>query len=416
MAEQRSSGSGRASKQSDGAQASEKMQRPQEAAQEAADTAEEQANPEGAVEQGQQAAGQASQLASGAQGTVREELGSIVRDAALEVLGPVARQATKQAAQYAASKGPEIAKDTLLPKIQEAGGAGALAKGALSSVSDAGGGLMSKLGGGGGGGDSEARGTGKGRRLPVQESVDVAVPVETAYNQFTQFEDYPKFMFRVQKVEQKDDGHLEWQEKIWGIRRQWEAEITEQRPNERIVWKSTSGIDTTGVVTFHRLDDRLTRVQVNHDFQPQGLMEKTASGFRHSRRALKSDLMRFKAYIEMRDEETGAWRGRVEEGEVVEEEGAEQAESRDEEPESEYVSEEEYEAQEEPEGEEEYEPEEDSEHQAEPQASEEEPEEQEPEEEEPEEEQQPRRRRSAQQSSARRRSPARTRQRSGSRK
>jgi uncharacterized membrane protein len=356
--------------------------------------------------------------------TVRDELRSIIREAAIEVLGPVTRKATTAAAKYAVTKGPELAtktvapkvKDTLAPKIEEAGGPVQLAKGALSKVSGSGGGLLSKIGIGGDGADGN--GTGKGRRLPVQESVDVAVPLETAYNQFTQFEDFPKFMHRVEKVEQRDDAHLVWHENIWGIRREWEAEITDQRPNERIAWKSLSGTQTTGVVTFHALSDRLTRVEVNLDFQPQGLFEKTASGFRMSRRALRSDLMRFKAFLEMRDEETGAWRGRVEEGEAVEGPGAEEREEpeaeapvatepveeepEEEEPEAEEEEEPEAEEEEEPEAEEQEEPE--AEEEEEPEAEEEE----EPEaEEEPEEEGTGRRRRRV-----RRRSPARpTRQR-----
>jgi cobalamin biosynthesis protein CobT len=124
-------------------------------------------------------------------------------------------------------------------------------------------------------------------------------------------------MFRTEKVEQRDDTHLVWHEKIWGIRRQIEAEITEQRPNQRIAWKTDGGVESTGVVTFHELSDRLTRVMVTHDFQPHGVLEKTASGFRMSRRALRSDLMRFKAFIEMREEETGAWRERIDDGDVV---------------------------------------------------------------------------------------------------
>jgi hypothetical protein len=136
-----------------------------------------------------------------------------------------------------------------------------------------------------------------------------------------------------------------WQENIWGVRRSWEAEILEQRPCERIVWRSRGGPNTVGVVTFHRLSDRLTRIEINVDFQPHGLFEKTASGFRMSRRALKSDLMRFKAFTEMREEETGAWRGRIEEGEVVEAEGREEPEDdAREEPEAE--EEEEYEEEE----------------------------------------------------------------------
>jgi uncharacterized membrane protein len=340
--------------------------------------------------------------------TVRDELSSIVREAAIEVLGPVTRKATTAAAKYAVTKGPELAtktvapkiKDTVVPKIEEAGGAGQLAKGALSKVSGSGGGLLSKIGIGGGA--DEAEGTGKGRRLPVQESVDVAVPIETAYNQFTQFEDFPEFMHRVEKVEQRDDGHLVWHENIWGVRREWEAEITDQRPNERIAWKSLSGTQTTGVVTFHALSDRLTRIEVNLDFKPKGLLEKTASGFRMSRRALKSDLMRFKAFIEMKDEETGAWRGRIEEGEVVEEPGAEE---RDEtEAEAAEVTEpveEEAEEEEEPEAEEEEEPE--AEEEEEPEAEEPEAPEAE-EEEEPEAEEEPTRRPRRR---VRRRAPAR---------
>jgi uncharacterized membrane protein len=377
---------------------------------------------ESAQQVGQQQAGQLQQQAGQLQEvapserTVRDELRSIVREAALEVLGPVARKATTDAAKYAVSQGPRLAKDTVAPKIkdvmgpriEEAGGAGNLAKNALASVtgsegvlSKVGEGLLSKVGVGDG---ADALGTGKGRRLPVQESVDVAVPIENAYNQFTQFEEFPQFMHRVEKVEQRDDTHLVWHEKIWGVNRQWEAEITEQRPNERIAWKSLSGTATTGVVTFHSLSDRLTRIEVNLDFQPHGLFEKTASGLRMSRRALKSDLMRFKAFIETREDETGAWRGAIEEAEVVElpegeepEEREPEAEEGEEEPEAE-EGEEESEAEE---GDEEAE--EEAPVATEPAAaeSEEEPEPEAEEEKEPEEEKPTRRRRQV-----RRRAPA----------
>jgi uncharacterized membrane protein len=180
------------------------------------------------------------------------------------------------------------------------------------------GGLADKVGGKGSG--KKPTGHGRGRRLPVQEYVDVGVDIETAYDQWTQFEELPRFMHRVEKIEQRDDSTLMWHENIWGVRRSWEAEILEQRPCERIAWRSKGGPQVVGVVTFHKLADNLTRVQVNMDFQPKGMFEKTASGFRLSRRALRSDLMRFKAFIEMRDEATGAWRGEIEEGEVVDEE------------------------------------------------------------------------------------------------
>jgi uncharacterized membrane protein len=259
--------------------------------------------------------------------TVREELRSIMRESAIEVLGPVTRNATRAAAKYAATKAPVFAmktvaprvRDTLAPRIEEAGGARNFAKDALSGVTGAGSGLVSRVGIGTG---AAARSTGEGRRLPVQESVDVAVPLETAYDQFTHFEELPKFMHRVEKVE-RDDTHLIWHENIRGVRREWEAEITEQRPNERIAWKSLSGTQTSAVLTFHRLSDRLTRIEVNFDFQPQGLLEKAASGLRMSRRALRSDLMRFKAFIERQEEESGR---SAERGEVVEEPDAEEPE------------------------------------------------------------------------------------------
>jgi uncharacterized membrane protein len=239
--------------------------------------------------------------------------------------------------------------------VTEAGGAGALAKGALSKA----GGITGKLPGGKGGGKRPS-GHGRGRRLPVQEHIDVAVDLQTAYDQWTQFEEFPRFMHRVEKIEQKDDTTLMWHENIWGVRRSWEAEIIDQQPCERIAWRSKGGTQTVGVVTFHRLSDRLTRIQINHDFQPQGLFEKTASGMRMSRRALRSDLMRFKAFIEMKDDATGAWRGRIEEGEVVDAE-------RDEEPEAEYEDEEpEDEEREEPEAEYEDEGEEEEEEEEEP--------------------------------------------------
>jgi uncharacterized membrane protein len=260
----------------------------------------------------------------GGERTLTSELRETIREAAIEVLRPVARKATTSAAKYAVSKGPELVKDRVAPKISEAGGAGALAKGVASkgggvasSVTGAASGITEKLGGKGKKGKSPT-GTGRGRRLPVQVYVDVASDLETTYDQFTQFEDWPQFMHRVEKIEQRDDTTLMWHENIWGVRRSWEADITEQKPCERIAWRSKEGPQSVGVATFHRLSDNLTRVYVNLDFQPQGLFEKTASGTRISRRALKSDLMRFKAFVEMRDEATGAWRGRVEEAEVVE--------------------------------------------------------------------------------------------------
>jgi hypothetical protein len=149
------------------------------------------------------------------------------------------------------------------------------------------------------------------------------------YDHFTQFEEWPKYMHRVERIEQRDETTLMWHENIWGVRRSWEVEITDQTPCERIVWRSKSGPQTIGVVTFHRLSDNLTRIAITMDFQPKGLFEKTASGTRISRRALKSDLMRFKAFVELRDEATGGWFGRIEDGEVVEDDEQERDEDQE---------------------------------------------------------------------------------------
>jgi hypothetical protein len=136
------------------------------------------------------------------------------------------------------------------------------------------------------------------------------------YNQYTQFEEWPKFMHRLQSVSQEDESHVSFKTKIWGFSREFNAEIVEQRPDERIKWKVTEGVTHTGVVTFHELGDRLTRVEVSLDFEPGGLIEKAGRGMRHVKRAVRADLARFKAYVMMEEEETGSWRGSIEDGDV----------------------------------------------------------------------------------------------------
>src|SRR4051794_32139259 len=240
----------------------------------------------------------------GSGGGVFAELKNVASDAALAVLAPVAKKAATGAAKYAVKKAPELLEDTVKPMLEDAGGVKGLVGQAMSSASDGpAGGLLSKLtpgggddddedGGGGGAGD----GTGKGRRMPVQQSVDVAAPIDIVYDQWTQFEDYPKFMHRVQRVEQRDDAHVAFHAKVWGINRMWEAEIVEQRPDERIVFKSTNGVQITGVVTFHDMAERLTRIELNIDVDPDGPIEKIARGTRMIKRATRGDLKRFKAY------------------------------------------------------------------------------------------------------------------------
>ena len=262
------------------------------------------------------------------------ELKDVMSEAAVSVLSPVAKKLATQGAKMAVERGPEL-MEGLLPKLQDLGGN-----------------LGSKFGGGGeddedGGGASAGDGTGKGRRMPIQQAVDVAAPIDVVYDQWTQFEDYPKFMHRVQRVEQRDEARVVFYEKMWGVSRQWEAEIVEQVPDERIVWETVSGMAHTGVVTFHELSDRLTRIELNIDIEPEGPLEKIARGARFAKRAVRADLHRFKAFVEMHDEETGAWRGTIEDGEVVEEDDYEDEPDEQEEPEA-SEDEEGYEDEEEP--------------------------------------------------------------------
>jgi hypothetical protein len=150
----------------------------------------------------------------------------------------------------------------------------------------------------GGGGGSGGK---KTRRLPIQRWTDVAVPIDVAYKAWSDFEQYPKFMHRVLRVERAGRNKLRWEEKIWFSRRQWEAQITERRSNDRIVWKTTSGMSHRGVVSFHRIEPNLTRVMVEMEFEPNGPVEKLASGLRFVKRAVQADLARFKAHVEMQD-------------------------------------------------------------------------------------------------------------------
>jgi uncharacterized membrane protein len=146
----------------------------------------------------------------------------------------------------------------------------------------------------------------------VTESVDVAVPVRAAYNQWTQFEEFPRFMDGVNEIRQLDATHTHWKTEIGGMKREFDAEITEQLPDERVAWKSTEGEKQAGVVTFHRIDETHTRVTVQMDYDPQGLVETAGDKLGIVDRRVKGDLQRFKEYIEGRGGvETGAWRGQV---------------------------------------------------------------------------------------------------------
>ncbi len=157
---------------------------------------------------------------------------------------------------------------------------------------------------------------GSGRRMPIQQSVDVAVPIDEAYDQWTRFEEWPKFMHRVDSVQQVDDSTVHISTKTWGITKEFEAEIVEQRPEERIEWHSEDGLMNSGVVTFHELAPRLTRIEVTMDVKPDSLLEKAGRGMRFTKRAVRGDLHRFKAFVEMEEHADKGWRGTIEDGDV----------------------------------------------------------------------------------------------------
>ena len=151
----------------------------------------------------------------------------------------------------------------------------------------------------------------------IIEAIDVEVPVRTAYDQWTQFEEFPRFMEGIESVRQIDDTHLEWAASIAGKRKEWRAEITEQTPDQRIAWKATEGAENAGVVTFHRLDDRKTRVTLQLDVEPDGPVESAGDALGFVQRRAKGDMERFKKFIEERGVPTGAWRGEVEQNDVT---------------------------------------------------------------------------------------------------
>jgi uncharacterized membrane protein len=145
----------------------------------------------------------------------------------------------------------------------------------------------------------------------IEQSIELDVPVQTAYNQWTQFEEFPRFMEGVEEVRQIDDTHLHWVAEFGGTRHEWDAVITEQSPDERVAWRNTDGKDNAGVVTFHRLSDTRSKLMVQMDFVPEGLKEKIGDAIGAPDRRVKGDLQRFKEMIETRGQETGAWRGEV---------------------------------------------------------------------------------------------------------
>ena len=145
----------------------------------------------------------------------------------------------------------------------------------------------------------------------IEKSIEVNVPLRTAYNQWTQFEDFPKFMESVHEVRQVDDRHLHWRADVAGKEEQWDAEITEQIPDERIAWRSISGAKNAGVVTFHKISDSATRIMLQMDYDPRTIDEKVGDALGIVKSRLKGNLKRFKEFLEGRGHETGSWRGTI---------------------------------------------------------------------------------------------------------
>ena len=274
----------------------------------------------------------AKQGGAGAGGTVAHELKQAIREAALEVLGPAARQATISGAKYAVRKGPEFVTKHVIPAVgngnapdgvaQQAVSKGAETLSGLGGIGGFAGKLMSKLGGKGGGG--AATGWGHNRRMPVQQVIYVSVPVKDAYNGWTEYKQWPRYMHRANQVDSQineQEARVKVTEKMWGLKRPFSAEIVTQYPDQHIKWNATEGTKHTGVINFHELGPRLTLIEVNLDHSPSGPIEKLARGARFVKRAVRADFHRFQGWIEMKSDdelaELEGWRGTIEGGQIV---------------------------------------------------------------------------------------------------
>ena len=149
----------------------------------------------------------------------------------------------------------------------------------------------------------------------IEKSLTVEVPVRSAYDQWTQFESFPQFMEGVEEVRQLDDTHLHWKAEIAGVTREWDAEIVDQTPDERITWRATDGTKNVGTVSFHpETMGGATKVTLRMEYEPEGMVEKAGDMLQLVERRVQGDLERFKTFIESRGSETGAWRGEVKPG------------------------------------------------------------------------------------------------------
>jgi uncharacterized membrane protein len=150
-----------------------------------------------------------------------------------------------------------------------------------------------------------------GKMSTVEESIEVNVPVSTAYNQWTQFTEFPRFMKDVREVRQIDPTHLHWRAVVGGKEEEWDSEITEQIPDERIAWRSTTGPKNAGAVTFHKISDSTSRIMLQMDYAPRNTAEGIGDMLGIVKQEVRSSLKGFKDFLEERGTETGAWRGAV---------------------------------------------------------------------------------------------------------
>lgn len=145
----------------------------------------------------------------------------------------------------------------------------------------------------------------------IEESIEINVPVSTAYNQWTQFEEFPKFMKNVLEIRQLDDKHLHWRAKVGLEEKEWDAKITEQIPDKRIAWRSVRGPRNGGVATFHKISDNVTRIMLQMDYEPDGALEQLGDAMGVVRMEARTALQGLKEMLEKRGSETGAWRGKI---------------------------------------------------------------------------------------------------------
>ncbi|GAF46325.1 hypothetical protein RW1_030_00670 [Rhodococcus wratislaviensis NBRC 100605] len=253
-------------------------------------------------------------------GTVAEKALSSVSDKVANTSGRLTEYAENggEGGLLAALTGSEKSDDDESPDKSDNGGG--WWEGAKQTVKDKASDLKDAVTGGGGGG------SGKGKKLKltnIVETIDVGVPVQLAYNQWTQFADFPSFMKKVERVEQESDEKLEWKAQIFLSHRTWEASILEQVPDERIVWRSKGAkgfID--GAVTFHEVTPDLTRIVLILEYHPKGLFEKTGNLWRAQGRRARLELKHFARHVMtqsvLHPDDVEGWRGEIRDGEVVE--------------------------------------------------------------------------------------------------